>query len=55
MDLTLYYAAVATVEGGTIGEVELNETIQEADGRMVTISVYVRREVKPLTILENPE
>ena len=46
MDLTLYYAAVATVEGGSIGEVELCETIQETDGRMVTLSVCVRRHVR---------
>ena len=49
MDLTLYYAAVATVEGGSIGEVELCETVQETDGRMVTLSVCVRRHVREFT------
>ena len=55
MDLTLYYAAVATIEGGSVGEVELNETIQETDGRMVTLSVFIRREVRTLTIMGEPE
>jgi hypothetical protein len=47
--LAFVVAAVATVEGGSIGEVELCETVQETDGRMVTLSVCVRRHVREFT------
>ena len=56
MDLTLYYAAVATVENGTIGEVELSETIEDTNaGTTTQLSVFIRRDVRPLEITTQGE
>jgi hypothetical protein len=47
--MTLFYAAVTSVQDGTVGEVEVQRSIEDREaGTITTVTVYVRRE--PLTI-----
>ena len=48
--MTVFYAAVAAVEGGHVGEVEICSQTDTPDGSTVMISVFVRREVKAFVL-----
>ena len=51
VDLTLFYAAVAAVATGDIGEAEIIHQTNPADGLFTSTTVLVRREVRTLEVL----
>lgn len=45
--LATFYAAVVAVENGQVGEIEIVQQT-DTDGAIVTTTIYVRREVRPV-------
>lgn len=51
----MFYAAVAAIECGNVGEIEIVHQT-DADGTITVTTIYVRREIRPMNFTgEAPE
>lgn len=48
--MTAFYAAVSAIEDGKVGEVEIEERIDTADGAEITLRLVARLEVAPIAV-----
>jgi hypothetical protein len=50
--MTLFYAAVTSVQDGNVGEIEVQRSVEDRDaGTITTVTVYVRREPLVLGVI----
>lgn len=54
MDMTVFYAAVAAIECGNVGEIEIGHQTVD-DGLVTIITVVIRREIRPVDVDEVTE